>query len=1197
MKRLAYILLFLSLTCIPATAQVQLEAKKLSSQNGLPDNNIRYIAEDSLGFLKMISLYNAYQYDGYHFSRLPHETFLTLREERKTRLTGGKGFIYDNLGNIVLTEQGNDIIYIDKKTGERISLHVFDNKLRQMNPSLKCMVVTDRKGYIWVSVNGNGLFVYDRQTLVMQHITKNDGSGLIDTDYIVYMTEDHEGNIWVSQEHYGVVCLKKVQTPYTVMNIGDDNRLEKDNEVRNLLRLPDGRLLVSSKGGKLMLTDGNLQNPVVVQKDGENYNCATIDKKGRLWLGSLTNGVRIGDHWYGSSRVDDLQEDDKGRMWACCLKKALLLLEVDDEGNYNERAFMTDIEGLGARSLVKDRQGTIWLGTDKGLFTFNPDELIQKPKSYRHVSDIPVMTVTLDSRNQIWIGTAGYGLGKVEQDGSITYLTREDGLPNNVVHFIVESDHHKLFIGTEDGCMIYNPDNSNIQSLYFSENKNRNYYNVDCAVQLDDGRMAFGSLDGIIIIDKDLSKIENQHSTTYITDLLINGVSVYELGDQSPIKGALWQRKAITLEHDQNMLTLYFSNFDYSRSHLAAYKYKMEGFDKDWNQLTDQNYATYRQMKPGKYTFIVRYRDKNGWGEEEQLLNITIRPSNWGTWWAWLLYLLAAILTGYTIFRQLRAMERLRQRLSLEKQLTDYKLKFFTNISHEFRTPLTLIQGAMEKISQAKDVVPGHIKQPLSNMEQSTNRMLRLINQLLEFRRFQNNKLSLSLVETDIIQFVYDIYIGFHDVADNRHITYTFTPFKKSYKMYIDQGHIDKIIYNLLSNAFKYTPERETISVNIRQLDSGLIAISVSDSGIGVAKEKQAELFDRFSTGRVSGDSIGIGLNLSQELARVHHGEVTYQENVPKGSVFTLNLPTDKAIYQESDFMKTETGLEPQHQQERKGFASNYRETKSAPLNPQRILVAEDNADLCTMIRDELSVYFEVDCVNNGQEALDRLKETVNDEGTIGYHLVVSDVMMPMMTGFELTRRIRADKVLNGLPVILLTALTGEDQLHKGLEAGADAYLEKPFSPKTLITQAINLIEQRNRLKVTYAQQPQKQAVKELVHNDADKKFLMQMDAYIDSHLGDYNLSVDVIAAHFKYGRTRFYNKVRNLTGKTPNDYIKDKRLNKAAELLRESSAITVAEVAYQVGINNPHYFAVNFKKAFGITPSGYQRGEQPKTS
>lgn len=293
--------------------------------------------------------------------------------------------------------------------------------------------------------------------------------------------------------------------------------------------------------------------------------------------------------------------------------------------------------------------------------------------------------------------------------------------------------------------------------------------------------------------------------------------------------------------------------------------------------------------------------------------------------------------------------------------------------------------------------------------------------------------------------------------------------------------------------------------------------------------------------------------------------------------------------------MKTETGLTESQPQERIGFTTSYKEVKSKPLNSRHVLVAEDNYELSVMIEDELSVYFEVEKVGNGADALEVLKAAAG--GDAPFDLLVSDVMMPQMNGIELVRRIRADKELTGMPIILLTALTGEAQQQKGIGAGADAYIEKPFSIKTLITQAISLIEQRDRLKAAYAQQPQKQAVKELMHNDADKKFQQQLDAFIDNHLSDYNLSVDMIAEHFEYGRTRFYNKVRNITGKTPNDYIKDKRLTKAAELLRESTAITVSEVAYQVGINNPHYFAVNFKKAFGITPSGYQRGEQPKTS
>lgn len=1202
MKKLLYLTALLCAVFQMETGAINLTSYKLSSVNGLPDNNIRYIEQDSAGFLKLQSVFALYQYDGYTFLRLPHEAFQKIALQRKQRRTSGKGYTYDNLGNKIETDLGNTIIYNDYKTGEQIPLTVFTDELRHLSSSLKCMVITDERGLIWVSVNGNGLFVYDRKTRQLDHITKNDGRGLIDDNYIVYMMEDRDGNIWVSQEHFGLVCLKVEEGAYQLLDIAKNPRDEKENEIRLMQRIDDNTIIICNNRGRLMKADGNLnglsnmQMPLAQTGIADNYNSVCLDGKGRMWLGSLKRGVRIEDKWYGEGRIDWILKDNKERMWTCSLDGDVMLAKLDDNGNYTERHFLTDIQDMRPRTMLLDHQGTIWVGSDKGLFAFNPDELLKDPKNYRQVSDVPTRCLMEDYKHQLWTGTTEMGLGRLNADGTFSYITREDGLPNDVVQFIVEDSRHYLCIGTQDGCANYNPENGVIHCLYFSNNKIKNYYNADCGIQLADGRMAFGSLDGIVLMDKNANKKWVKHNNNVVTDLLINGESIFDMGDDSPVKGDISTTKFIQLKHNQNSLTFYFSNFDFSHSHLAGYICKLEGYDQAWSRLRDLGSVTYKELKPGKYTLYVRYRDEGGWSNEEKLINIEILPAPWATWWAKLLYLLVALLIGYTIYRQLRTMERLHQRLAVEQQLTEYKLRFFTNISHEFRTPLTLIKGAMEKISQAKDAVPGNIKQPLSNMEQSTNRMLRLINQLLEFRKFQNNKLSLTLVETDIVKFVYDIYIGFHDIADNRHITYTFTPFKKSYMMYIDRGHVDKIIYNILSNAFKYTPKRESISVNIRQSDSGNIAITVSDSGIGVSKEKQTELFDRFSTGRVSGDSIGIGLNLSQELARVHHGEITYQDNVPKGSVFTLTLPTDKALYKETDFMKTETGLEINQSQERQGFTSNYREIKSAPLNPQRVLLAEDNAELSAMIKDELSVYFEVDCVSNGQEALDLLKATVENEDDLRYDLLISDVMMPIMNGLELTRRIRTDKNLNGLPIILLTALTGEEQLQKGLEAGADAYLEKPFSPKTLTTRAITLIEQRDRLKVAYSKQPKKQAVKELMHNDADKKLLMQIDAYIDSHMSDYDLSVDTIAAHFDYGRTRFYNKVRNLTGITPNDYIKKKRLDKAAELLRESTTITVAEVAYKVGINNPHYFAVNFKKAFGITPSSYQRGEMNKS-
>ena len=1189
MKKYLFLLFICTVISSQITAVEHISAFRLSSENGLPDNNIRLIEQDSTGFLRLMSVYDIYQYDGYTFRKLPREVFLQTREQQKSNGRNGKGFTHDNLGNKVLTEMGNDIVYIDKQTGEQIHITVYNDMLRQLSPSLKCNVITDKRGLIWVSVNGNGVFVYDRKTGKTDHITKDDPRRLLDADYIVSMTEDYQGNIWVSQEHYGLVCLKVMSQNYQIINISQGGSTEKENEVRLLQRLADGTIIVSSNRGLLMRADGNLEHFTVIQEKGENYNSVALDSKGQLWLGSLKRGVNVNGRWYGSNRVDCILKDSKDRMWTCCLDGDVSLVELDEHGDYIERHFLTTVKGLRPRSLFQDHQGTIWVAGDLGLFSFQPDEILKDPTKYQKVSDVPTRTFFEDANHQLWIGTTGWGLAKMNQDGSLSYINREDGLPNNVVQFIVEDARKRLCIGTEEGCANYNPQTGAVFSLYFPDHKTRNFYHADCGTLLDDGRMAFGSLDGIVVVDKNQNIKRTTYKENHLTGLYINGVSVYDMEDDSPIADELFKTKAVNLAHDQNSLTIFFSNFDYSKTHLSGYSCKLEGYDEDWSLSTNQNYAIYKKLPPGDYTFLVKYRDENGWTKEEQLLTIHISPSNWTAWWAYLIYLLLLLTVGYLIFNHLWSMEKLRRKLALEQQLTDYKLRFFTNVSHEFRTPLTLIQGAMEKIGKVNDI-PSALKQPLGNMKQSTERMLRLINQLLEFRRLQNNKLSLSLVETDIIKFVYDIYIGFHDVADNRHITYTFSPFAASYLMYIDRGHVDKIVYNILSNAFKYTPERESIALTIRQSNAQVV-ISITDTGIGVEKDKQAELFDRYTTGRISDDSIGIGLNLSRELAHVHHGDVTYQENEPKGSIFTLTLPTDKAVYQSGDFMNMKTELQDSSPKERSGFTNSYQELKGRPLNNRRVLVVEDNYDLSSMIQDELSVYFEVDRVSNGAEALKQLKDVAQEQDAVPYDLLVSDVMMPQMNGFELVRRIRSDSQLSGIPIILLTALSGEEQIHKGLKAGADAYIEKPFSPRLLTAQAINLIEQRDRLKTVYADQPAPTAKKELMKNDTERRFLLQLDAYIENHISDYNLTVDMMAAHFEYGRTRFYNKVRQLTGKTPNDYLKEKRLTKAAELLSESESITISEVAYQVGINNAQYFSVNFKKMFGVTPSAYQKG------
>ena len=517
----------------------------------------------------------------------------------------------------------------------------------------------------------------------------------------------------------------------------------------------------------------------------------------------------------------------------------------------------------------------------------------------------------------------------------------------------------------------------------------------------------------------------------------------------------------------------------------------------------------------------------------------------------------------------MRNFNSLRNRINVEKQLTEYKLVFFTNISHEFRTPLTLIQGALEKIQRVADI-PRDLIHPLKTMDKSTQRMLRLINQLLEFRKMQNNKLALSLEETDVIAFLYEIFLSFGDVAEQKNMNFRFIPSIPSYKMFLDKGNLDKVTYNLLSNAFKYTPSNGTIilSVTVDEVKKTL-QIQVADTGVGIPKEKQNELFKRFMQSSFSGDSIGVGLHLSYELVQVHKGTIEYKDNDGGGSVFTVCIPTDKSVYSEKDFLipgnvlLKEAGGQAHHLLE---LSEELPEPEkiAEPLNKRKVLIIEDDNDIREFLKEEVGVYFEVEVAADGTSGFEKAR-------TYDADLIICDVLMPGMTGFEVTKKLKSDFATSHIPIILLTALNSPEKHLEGIEAGADAYIAKPFSIKLLLARVFRLIEQRDKLREKFSSEPG--IVRAAVcSTDRDKEFADRLAVVLEQNLSRPEFSIDEFAQLMKLGRTVFYRKLRGVTGYSPNEYLRVVRMKKAAELLLSGENLTVAEVAYKVGISDPFY-------------------------
>lgn len=1112
----------------------------------------------------------------------------------------------DNIYNKVITQEDGQLWYLDQKTQDIIHLNLFEDAQKSKG-IFRVYVIAGKDDMIWISTYGNGLFAYNKKTKQNFHYTAQQEESPIQSNYLQNIFEDKSGNIWVCQENLGVTCFTPQKDAAKYVYFTNPHDMGHANCIRLMDRLTDGRIVVTNQLNGVKLADGNLQ---ILQTADRRFDDDVValayDKKGEPWVGTRSTGIYAGYKNYQHNKKDDasLSEgkisgivcDLQGRMWICMFESGLNLAVPQGDG-YIFKHFLQDV--YEPRALFIDHAGWIWMCSNDGIFYFHPDQLIKDPKNYQHfdISEGKVNEVLClfeDSKQQVWAGSLGEGVTvfdnqKAGKPKKVAQYTEKDGLVNDDVQSVIEDRQHNIWLATDYGISLFETANKSFHNYFPSSNNLGNITNVNSAIMLDNGNLAFGTLHGIMIIDPQHISQEQPIFQLAITDLEINGISIREMDDDSPLEEAIEYVQEITLNHAQNSLTFKFSDFEFTNSRSSRFSYKLEHIDQDWSPLSTINFATYKNLKPGTYILHVRSCNSRGeWNPQEAKLKITIRPPFWATWWAYLIYMLlvAGILT--TIIRQLKHTQELRNKIKMEEQLTEFKLKFFTNISHEFRTPLTIIKGAMERINAVGNI-PGDMKQPVSAMQKSTDRMLRLVNQLLEFRKMQNNKLQLALEEADIITYIKDIFLTFQQTAENKQISYTFQPFAHHYTMFFTKSYLDKIMYNLLSNAFKYTMSRHSVMVKVTQDESlHQINISVIDTGIGIPEENRKSLFDRFNQSVYQSDSIGIGLHMTYELAKTHHGDITYLPNPDGGSIFTLTLPTDKSVYQERDFLVAGNELLTEQNMQEKAVISEYREMAPRPMNSQLVMIVEDDNDVRDFLQQELGKYFETAVVNNGQEALEHIQEEKPS-------LIVSDVKMPIMDGFELTRKIRADKELADIPIILLTAMTSEEKQVKGLESGADDYLAKPFSAKILIAKCNQLIMQRNTLKGQYAKEViSSPTIPEIITDEQDKRFQELLDIWLSSHYSDSNIDINLFADSMKYGRTNFFKKVKKVTGKTPNEYIRTFRMTKAAELMKDDT-LTIAEIAYKVGIDDPYYFSKTFKSYFGISPSQYRKGEKPK--
>lgn len=1121
--------------------------------------------------------------------------------------------ICDNHGDYWVYNHTGWVYYILSTTGEMKRFQLIpEDKLSYIDFE-RYHIVHDSRGIVWISTYGNGLFAYNASEDKLEHFVSDErDASPISSDFLLYVMEDRAGGIWVSSEYSGLSRISISNEGITRIFPESHELFDRSNTIRMLTTMQNGDTWVGTRKGGLYNYDIRLNPKINNQYFHSSVYAISEDSQGCVWMGTRGDGLKIGDVWYkrvisdpsslANDHIFSIYRDRKERMWIGTFGGGLDLAEPTADGKYKFRHFFQQKYGLRlVRVMAEDKNGMIWMGTSEGICVFHPDSLIANADNYHLFSytngkfcSNEIRSLYRDHKGRMWVGTSGAGFNLCEPTDNYSSLKYKhygtsEGLANDVVQAILEDKVGQLWIATEYGISKFNPSNHSFENYFFSSYTLGNVYSENSACVGADGKLLFGTNYGLTVIDPKKVPSNESFPPVVFTNLYVNGTQVNPEMIDSPLKQSLAYSEEITLRYFQNSFLLDFSTFDYSDSGQTKYIYWLENYDKGWSDPSPLNFASYKYLNPGTYVLHVKSCNGAGvWNEGETVLQIVIVPPFWKTGWAILGYIVLLLLALFFAYRIARDFNLLRNRMNVEKQLTEYKLVFFTNISHEFRTPLTLIQGSLEKIQRIGDI-PHELVHPIHTMEKSTRRMLKLINQLLEFRKMQNNKLALSLEETDVIAFLYEIFLSFGDVAEQKSMDFRFMPSVPSYKMFIDKGNLDKVTYNLLSNAFKYTPSKGSILlfVTVDEVKKTL-QIQVSDTGVGIPKEKQNELFKRFMQSSFSGDSIGVGLHLSHELVQVHKGTIEYKENEGAGSVFTVCISTDKATYTEKDFLIPGNVL----LKEADGQAHHLMELSEelpdpekmiAPLNKRKVLIIEDDNDIREFLREEVGVYFEVETAADGTSGFE--KATTYDAD-----LIICDVLMPGMTGFEVTKKLKSDFATSHIPIILLTALNSPEKHLEGIEAGADAYIAKPFSIKLLLARVFRLIEQREKLREKFSSEPGILRPA-MCSTDRDKEFADRLAAILEEHLSHPEFSVDEFAQLMNLGRTVFYRKLRGVTGYSPNEYLRIIRMKKAAELLLSGENLTVAEVSYKVGINDPFYFSKCFKAQFGIAPSVYQRG------
>jgi signal transduction histidine kinase/ligand-binding sensor domain-containing protein/DNA-binding response OmpR family regulator len=1214
-----------------------LSFENITVDNGLSQNTIRGIVKDKYGFMWFGTWEGVCRYDGYNFKifRADENDSTALSNNRINYLfkdsndviwvtTGDQlnwrynyetenftKFTYDEvpayinrglsrIGNYSRTHAGNsqynwavskgnrELIQTNKLTLSQVvyKKNPFDG--RSLSGDILTDIYLDNTDILWVGTENGGVNKADTRAKPFEnysHSPVSDNS-LID-DVIRAICEDKSGNIWVGTHDKGITVIDLKRNRFThIQNKENTQNPLTGNEIRSLYCDRFGNIWIGTKRG---LTRYNPASKEYTQY-GRNLK-KTIpnnwvfwimeDHNGYLWIGTF-NGIakynRKNDSFFAyspdsmlrSKNVRVILEDRHFNFWIATEGGGITLVKRDSASSFQEK--LTPVKHFlfspnDANSLVnnmvltmaEDENGIIWVGTNNGLCQLNPtSKTIKRIELKSALPDNLIMGIVCDLKGHVWISHKR-GITRLNiQDLSIRNYNKSDGLQGNEFTqnaYYRSKSTGKIFFGGSNGLSVFYPDSI----------KDNPYW----------PNIVFTSLK-VLNLPVQINQKLNNH--IILTESLIS-------------------TKEITLRYIDKSFTIEFAGLHFSNPLGNKYKYKLEGFDNDWIETDGTNrIANYSNLLPGRYIFKVMAANSDGlWNPKAVQLFIKVLPPWWRSWWAYLIYTFTIILILYFSYKYVVAKVEFRNQLAFERlkaeqmhELDQMKLEFFTNVSHELRTPLSLIIDPLEKLSN-NDIETSKIKGYYSLMLRNAKRLLRLVNQLLDFRKLESAKLSLELTKGDIIAFVKDISEMFNLQAKQRNIELRVEAFADYFQACFDPDKLDKILFNLISNAFKYTPEGGTIMVIITKDPPDFINIAVKDTGIGIPEDSLSKIFDVFyqvkDNKSVTIEGSGLGLALTKKLVELHEGEIKVESQSGIGSCFMVTLPVNLLAdrYQESSAIS----VKPKLIREESITDIEFPDNKGMmDVSLPQLLIVEDNIDVRTYLYTELASEYSIIEAINGNTGYSQAIEIVPD-------LIISDVMMPEMDGMELCKKLKTDERTSHIPIILLTARQSEKYKIEGYETGADAYVTKPFSTAILRAQIKNLIDSRQKLRELYSKgngiDP-----KIVTVNSTDEAFLNRAIDLIKENIEETDFDTEILASKLKMSQRQLYRKIKALTDQTVHDFITTIRLSVATDLLL-SGDLSISEVAYRVGYTEPANFTRTFTKKYGKNPTAYIQGFRSK--